>query len=108
MASAIMTQFQEVMSDLVLATHCHSCARTYAVTLRGYCGAHCSKSCWASNEFDLGDDAICPHGGCKMCDPRHNICKTQSMYHRRDDYSKLISIPGWNIPISNILIKKDA
>lgn len=41
MASTIIAQFQEVMSDLILATHCHSCGETYPVTLRGYCSAHC-------------------------------------------------------------------
>lgn len=93
----IITQFQEVLSDLILATHCHSCGNHYAVTLHGYCGAHCSKLCWTSNEFDVGEDEfICPHGGCKMCYSRHNVCKTQSMRHRTSDSSKVIKIPGWN------------
>lgn len=89
-------KFQEVLSDIILATHCHSCGSKCAVTLHGYCSVHCSKRCWVNNDLEAGDDADCPHGGCKMCDPRALVAITRSMYHRRGDYSKVIAIPGWN------------
>ena len=95
-ASVYASKFQAVLSDLMLATHCHSCGDKYAVTLHGYCGSHCSRVCWASNELENYDEVVCVHGGCKMCDTRHNICETRSMYHRREDYSKVVAIPGWN------------
>jgi hypothetical protein len=93
----ITLKFKAVLSDLILATHCHSCGCKYAVTLQGYCSAHCSKRCWSTNELEVGDDAVCVHGGCKMCDPRYPVAKTRSMYHRREDYSKVIPVIGWNL-----------
>lgn len=98
-ATAFTSKFKGVLSDLMLATHCHSCGDKYAVTLHGYSGAHCSRGCWASNDlekYDDDDEIVCVHGGCKMCGARNNVCKTQSMYHRPWDYSKVIAIPGWN------------
>ena len=94
---SVAAKFQAVLSDLILATHCHSCGSKYAVTLHGYCSAHCSKRCWAENELEAGDDVACAHGGCKMCDPRAPVANTRSMYHRRADYSKVVAIPGWNL-----------
>jgi hypothetical protein len=96
-AIPIASKFQEVLSDIILVTHCHSCGEKYAVTLHGYCGSHCSRVCWASNDLEAYDDeGACAHGGCKMCDTRNNLCKTRSMYHRLWDYSKVVAIPGWN------------
>jgi hypothetical protein len=97
MSSTIASKFQTVLSDLILATHCHSCGDKYAVTLQGYSGTHCSRVCWVYNDLEKYDDeGTCVHGGCKMCDVRNSVCKTRSMYHRRGDYSKVVAIPGWN------------
>ena len=95
--SAIADLFKEVLQDIKLATHCHSCGEHYAVTLHGYCGAHCSRLCWTSKEFDDEEHFVCPHGGCKICHSHHRICITRSMRHRKEDYSRVIQIPGWNI-----------
>ncbi len=56
-----------VMSDLLLATHCHGCGAVFNVALRGYCGQYCNKSCWRA-ELDAGEDFECPlGGGCVVC-----------------------------------------
>ena len=81
-SSSFREAFAAVLSDLILATHCHSCGGEYHVSLRGYCGVHCSKSCWKYNEYypsiseELYEETgevleeggfTCPFGGCKHC-----------------------------------------
>jgi hypothetical protein len=79
--------FREVMKDLLLATHCHGCKREYPVTLVGYCGQYCKKSCWEMIWIgDLPEDQMhsCyrfQNTSCKMC-MEIPISKTISMYHR--------------------------
>ena len=57
----------QVMRDLLIATHCHSCGASVNVALIGYCGTNCSKRCWAEYEFELMDDFVCMWGGCMIC-----------------------------------------
>jgi hypothetical protein len=83
--SAHKALYASVLSDLILATHCHSCGASMNVSLIGYVGQHCSKRCWSSNEMIL-DEFDCPFGGegcCKVCD-RGFVAHTRSTYHRRD------------------------
>lgn len=58
----------QVMRDLLIATHCHSCGASMNVCLIGYCGAHCTKMCWKMNEFELMEDFECMWGDdCAIC-----------------------------------------
>ena len=59
------TLMAQVLKDLLIATHCHSCGASVNVALIGYCGTNCSKRCWEAYEFDL--DFVCPWGGCVVC-----------------------------------------
>jgi hypothetical protein len=70
-----------VLSSLIIATHCHSCGDEYYATLRGYCGAHCSKGCWSTNEFYPETEFVCPFGGCIVCDCG-SVATTRSVRHR--------------------------
>jgi hypothetical protein len=65
--------FAEVLSALFFATHCHSCGKVCAVTLRGYVGRHCSRACWhsmldlwAAEGNEMADDCIYGEE-CKSC-----------------------------------------
>jgi hypothetical protein len=73
-----------IMSDLILATHCHSCGASMNVALIGYCGQHCSKGCWSTNELIL-DEFVCPFGGydsgCKIC-AHEFVTHVRSRRHR--------------------------
>lgn len=61
------TAWAQVMRDLLIATHCHSCGASVNVCLIGYCGTHCSKMCWKANEFELMDDFECMWGDSEAC-----------------------------------------
>ena len=37
---------QTVLQDIIQATHCHSCGKTAHVSLIGYAGKFCDKTCW--------------------------------------------------------------
>ncbi len=63
----LKTVWAQVMHDLLLATHCHSCGASVNVALIGYCGAHCSKRCWQEYEFELMDDFVCAWEDCAIC-----------------------------------------
>lgn len=49
---------QKTLFSLMINTHCSGCGRYYLVSLRGYCGEYCRKSCWKHfhNEYDSGYD----------------------------------------------------
>jgi hypothetical protein len=93
-------RWADVMRDLILATHCHSCGTSMNVSLIGYCGSHCSKRCWNRNEFELQEDFICPFGGCLICEGG-TISLAHSSYHRD-------TLTGWPMrcerPCENIII----
>ena len=40
------TVYTKVLKELLQATHCHGCGRAYHVSLIGYVGKFCQKSCW--------------------------------------------------------------
>ena len=37
---------QTVLQDIIQATHCRSCGKTAHVSLIGYAGKFCDKTCW--------------------------------------------------------------
>ena len=65
--------FREVVSDVRLATHCHGCGKAGAVTLLGYVGQYCGKSCWSEHD-SCGDDR--GHHNCKICNSVFVSCVT--------------------------------
>jgi hypothetical protein len=67
-----------VMSDLLVATHCHSCGASVNVVLIGYCGLHCSKLCWKHNELEALCDFECPYGDGGECRDDHAVSLAQS------------------------------
>ena len=72
----------EVMNDLKLATHCHSCGASGAICLRGYVGQHCSKQCWKWNELSADDEFDCLNGpDCKTCAGVF-VSRANSRWHR--------------------------
>lgn len=66
MSSDFRPIWSVVMTELVMATHCHGCGAEFKVLFSGYCRQYCSKSCWR-DELDAGEDFECPHGGCAIC-----------------------------------------
>ncbi len=49
---------QKTLFSLMINTHCSGCGRHYLVSLRGYSGEYCRKSCWKDfhYEYDSGYD----------------------------------------------------
>lgn len=60
-------RFTAVLADLVCATHCHGCGGAGLISLCGYVGQYCEKSCWYY-ELEAGDEWECPFGNdCYEC-----------------------------------------
>jgi hypothetical protein len=116
-------KFNDVLSDLMLATHCHGCGVNMKVCLYGYCGIFCSKSCWKfiqrdydEYQCDCGKDNCtglcnykyeCPfkkykNYECKYCKfgtDKHRVSFARSKYHHEWNTSQ--SPTGIYYPMGN-------
>jgi hypothetical protein len=116
-ASDHRINYAEVLSDLILATHCHACGIAMPVCLIGYVGAYCVKKCWKYGEFYPildGKEFKCPFGGCKNCggdDCIGGVSYANSKYHLAWDNSRSPTGVCWRMgdthkPCNNLCIKE--
>ena len=108
--------FDEVLQDIILVTHCHTCGIKYNVCFFGYVGEHCSKRCWKCNPeddyYEAQDEDSIGHDPdtCKWCNYNGSICHANprhfvSHYGYQSPTGAIWPMKHYSIPCDNECIK---
>jgi hypothetical protein len=89
-------QFNNVLDDIIAATHCHSCNHITQVCLLGYNGRYCDKWCW--KDLFRTDHVDCVNN-CKYCIKYIKLSLAKSKYDRHRYFQENTNGIYW--PMSN-------